>query len=93
VLAIHTGHVVPYARLIESVWGVYDVHHSALLKTHLSRVRRKLGVPAGVPGGIRNIAGVGYVLNRPEVAPQGSTPQTSAAPVRQDQGAPARRTA
>jgi DNA-binding response OmpR family regulator len=68
VLAQNAGQVVPYARLIQHGWG-YDEGSTRLLKPHISNLRRKLGLAAGTPGGIRSVAGVGYRLSRSETGP------------------------
>ena len=49
-LAMNEGRVVPYSRLVEYAWGYYDEGNSSLLKTHLSHIRKKLGLPATGPG-------------------------------------------
>ncbi len=87
VLALNAGRVVPYARLIQHVWG-YDEGSSKLLKPHVSNLRRKLGLADGAPGGIRSIAGVGYSLSQSKTAPA-----AVAAPIPPDEASPARRTA
>jgi DNA-binding response OmpR family regulator len=63
-LAINEGRVVPYARLIEHAWGHYDEQHAGMLKTHVAHLRRKVGLAADAPGGIRSVTGVGYLLAR-----------------------------
>ena len=65
-LAINEGRVVPYARLIEYACGYSDDPSAALLRTHISHIRRKLGLPAGGPGAIQSVVGVGYTLVRDE---------------------------
>jgi DNA-binding response OmpR family regulator len=64
-LMMYPGRVLPYARLIEHVWGYHGQESSGLLKTHISHLRQKLGMPEDAPGGIRSILGVGYCLERP----------------------------
>jgi DNA-binding response OmpR family regulator len=49
---------------VEYAWGYYDEGNSSLLKTHLSHIRKKLGLPAAGPGSIKAILGVGYSLAR-----------------------------
>jgi two-component system alkaline phosphatase synthesis response regulator PhoP len=62
-LAINEGHIVPFDRLTEYVWGYnYDGH--AILKTHVSHIRSKLQMEDGKPGGIRVVPRVGYSLER-----------------------------
>jgi DNA-binding response OmpR family regulator len=63
-LAMNEGRVVPYARLVEYAWGYSDEGTSALLKTHLSPLRKKLALPAAGPGSVKAVLGVGYSLAR-----------------------------
>lgn len=66
-LAMNEGRIVPYASLVQYVWG-YDGGDSNLLKTHICHIRKKLSLPPepnGAPnGGIKAVAGVGYSLAR-----------------------------
>ena len=67
ILAINAGRVVPSGRLVEHAWG-YERGETTLLKTHVSHLRRKLGLGAGGaerPGDvrIRTVAWVGYALS------------------------------
>jgi DNA-binding response OmpR family regulator len=64
-LAVHAGRVVPYERLIEYGWGFTEEGHATLLKTHISHLRAKLRLGREVPGGIRAIVGIGYMLTNP----------------------------
>ncbi len=66
-LARNAGQVVPSAQLVEHIWG-YGVTDAVLLKTHVSRIRKKLRLPRGRPGDIASIPGVGYRLTVAEVA-------------------------
>lgn len=68
-LALNAGKVVPHARLVERVWGNFDESTSKVLKTHVTHIRRKLGLPADGPGGIRAVRDVGYVLVRSAAPP------------------------
>ena len=79
-LALHEGKVVPYTRLIAQAWGYHDEHNAALLKSHVTHLRRKLGLPANGPGSIQAVVGVGYRLTRaaPPGAP-GATPEAQGA--------------
>jgi DNA-binding response OmpR family regulator len=61
-LALNAGQVVPYARLIEAAWGYYDEDSATLLKTHVSHLRRKLGLPQQGPCSIRAVPRMGYRL-------------------------------
>ncbi len=63
ILAANTGRVVSTARLVEYGWG-YDGGDVSLLKTHVSHLRKKLGLPLDDFGEIRAIPSVGYRLTR-----------------------------
>jgi DNA-binding response OmpR family regulator len=63
-LASNLGRVVSASRLVEYAWG-YDGGDVSLLKTHISHIRKKLGLPQGGPGSITAVAGVGYRLYAP----------------------------
>ena len=79
-LAINEGKMVPYSRLLEQVWGYYDEHNAAMLKSHVTHLRRKLGLPADGPGSIHAVVGVGCQLSRATArrAP-GATPEAQGA--------------
>jgi DNA-binding response OmpR family regulator len=59
ILAMNSGRVIPYARLVEYAWG-YDGGDSSLIKTHICHIREKMGLPASRDGGIRSVPGIGY---------------------------------
>ena len=63
-LAMNAGRVIPHGRLIEHAWG-HDGGDRAMLKTHISHLRKKLGLQADGPGSIKAVTGVGYCLVRP----------------------------
>jgi DNA-binding response OmpR family regulator len=58
-LAVNAGRVVGGSRLVEYVWG-YDGKDVTLLKTHVSHLRSKLGLPRRGAGSITALPGVGY---------------------------------
>jgi DNA-binding response OmpR family regulator len=62
-LGMNEGRVVSFGRLVEYAWG-YDGGEPAMLKTHISHIRKKLHMEPGQPGAIEVIHGVGYVLSR-----------------------------
>src|SRR5581483_9996484 len=62
-LAMNEGRVIPYSRLVEYAWG-YDSGDSNQLKSHITHIRQRLGLPSSGPGGIRAVTGVGYTLER-----------------------------
>jgi DNA-binding response OmpR family regulator len=60
-LAINEGRVVTFSRLVEYGWG-YDGGEPAMLKTHISHLRKKLRLEPDTPGYIQVLHGVGYVM-------------------------------
>lgn len=75
-LANNLGRVVTSTRLVDYAWG-YDGGDPSLLKTHISHIRTKLGLPARGPGGIEVLPTVGYRLTA--VAEGRRNPQVSPA--------------
>ena len=63
-LVANAGRVVTSSRLIELVWD-YEGGDTFSLKTHISHIRRKLGLVKGQPGSISSVAHVGYRLEVP----------------------------
>ncbi len=61
-LAFNAGKVVLSTELLRSVWGAGYEDDLHLLRLCISRLRRKLGLPAGEEGSIRTYVGVGYAL-------------------------------
>ena len=61
ILAMNEGRVVSFARLVEYGWG-YNGGEPAMLKTHISHLRKKLTLEIGKPGCIQVLHGVGYML-------------------------------
>jgi DNA-binding response OmpR family regulator len=73
-LMLNAGRIVPTSRLIERVWG-FDGGDAHMLKTHISNLRKKLGLVSGEPGFIRGVPSVDYILEtgeRPEAATSAS---------------------
>ena len=62
-LASNAGRVVSATRLAEYAWG-YDGGDVALVRTHLSHLRKKLRLPRRGPGSLVAVSGVGYRLDR-----------------------------
>lgn len=60
-LMLNVGRVVSSTRLVEQAWG-FEGGDTNMLKTHISHIRKKLGLQRGQPGYIEGIPGVGYVL-------------------------------
>ena len=64
-LAHNAGHIIPYNELLTHVWGPEYQADVQLLRTWVSRLRRKLKVN-GVPRSlIRTIAKTGYIIDSP----------------------------
>jgi DNA-binding response OmpR family regulator len=61
-LAANAGKVVVTEKLADFAWQGVGEGDPSLLKTHISRIRRKLGLPASQPGFIRSVPGLGYSL-------------------------------
>ncbi|MDE2903001.1 MAG: response regulator [Chloroflexota bacterium] len=59
-LAINAGRVVTHDQLLERVWGSTDVRDVRVIRTHLTRLRRKLGEDASSPTYIFAEPRVGY---------------------------------
>jgi len=60
-LATNAERVVNSTRLLEYAWK-HDGADVLLLRTHICRIRRKLGLPRGCAGDIFSLAGIGYRL-------------------------------
>lgn len=58
-LSAKLGQWVPYGELCKMLTDYDDIPARATLRTHMSRVRRKLG-----PGAIESSYGIGYRLTR-----------------------------
>ncbi len=71
-LAAHPGEVIGLDRLQQRVWGDASEPRPDLVRTCVSRLRRKLAV-AGARDAVRAVAGHGYVFRPPDL-------QTDAAP-------------
>ena len=54
--------VVPRARIIQSLWGSEPMETSRTLDTHVSRIRRKLGLSAERGVILQSVYGLGYRL-------------------------------
>jgi len=62
-LAVDAGKVVLHTHLLTRVWGPEYRDDLQYLRVWISRVRRKLGAPAGEPGLIKTVTGIGYLLD------------------------------
>jgi two-component system OmpR family response regulator len=60
-LVANAGRVLPTDRLVDLVWN-YDGGDGFALKTHISQIRRKLGIQKSEPGYITCLPQVGYTM-------------------------------
>lgn len=67
-LCEHSPNIAPLERLLAFGWDALGDPESALIKTHISHIRRKLADAGGVPLEISSRQGVGYML-RPQIDP------------------------
>lgn len=67
-LAIHAGRVVTHEQLLARVWGPNDARDIRVIRTHLTRLRRKLGDDASNPT---------YIVAEPRVGYRFVTSETS----------------
>ena len=67
-LAIHAGRVVTHDQLLTRVWGPNDAGDVRAIRTHLTRLRRKLGEDASNPTYIFAEPRVGYRLATAEAS-------------------------
>ncbi|MEX0709962.1 MAG: winged helix-turn-helix domain-containing protein, partial [Chloroflexota bacterium] len=73
-LAANAGRVVLHSELLTKVWGPEYRDDLQYLRVWISRVRRKLGAPAGEPGPIATFQGIGYVLYTDKAPPLEAPP-------------------
>ncbi len=71
-LSVHAGRVVNHDRLLQRVWGPQKPGDLPTLRTHLMRLRRKLGEEAANPKYIFAEPRVGYRMPRSE-EPEGTS--------------------
>jgi two-component system, OmpR family, KDP operon response regulator KdpE len=62
ILARHAGKIVPWRRLVRSIWGTDTAAKVHDLQVHISRLRRKLEM-RGATGLIRGQSAVGFTLS------------------------------
>ena len=69
-LSVHAGRVLTHQHLLQRVWGKTGPEPPRTIRTHLMRLRRKLGEDAENPKYIFAEPRVGYRMERPD-APEG----------------------
>ena len=65
-LSIHAGRVLTHQHLLQRVWGKTRTATPQVIRTHLNRLRRKLGEDAENPRYIFAEPRVGYRMERPD---------------------------
>ncbi len=65
-LSIHAGRVLTHQHLLQRVWGKTQTATPQVIRTHLNRLRRKLGEDADNPTYIFAEPRVGYRMERPD---------------------------
>jgi DNA-binding response OmpR family regulator len=76
-LMTHAGRVVPFATLLQQVWGYDDPSVTDVVRTTVYRLRRKLQDDPAEPHLLTSIAGVGFMLAGPAA---GSAAEASGEP-------------
>ena len=66
-LSIHAGRVLTHQHLLQRVWGKTEAETPRTIRTHLMRLRRKLGEDGENPKYIFAEPRVGYRMERPDV--------------------------
>ena len=65
-LSVHAGRVLTHQHLLQRVWGKTEAETPRTIRTHLMRLRRKLGEDADDPKYIFAEPRVGYRMERPD---------------------------
>ena len=66
-LLSNIGRLVSRHQIVNAVWGKVETLTSRTLDTHVSRVRKRLGLTAENGWKLRAVCGVGYRLERTKV--------------------------
>ena len=72
-LSIHAGRVLTHQHLLQRVWGQTQPGTPRVIRTHLMRLRRKLGEDGDNPKYIFAEPRVGYRMERPDALPEVSS--------------------
>ena len=59
-LALNSGKMVTYQKLLERIWGPYVSENNKILRVNMTNIRRKIGDHPAEPKYIFTEAGVGY---------------------------------
>ena len=70
-LSVHAGRVLTHQHLLQRVWGKTEPGAPRTIRTHLMRLRRKLGEDADNPRYIFAEPRVGYRMERPDARAPG----------------------
>ena len=65
-LSIHAGRVLTHQHLLQRVWGKTEPGTPRVIRTHLMRLRRKLGEDSDNPKYILAEPRIGYRMERPD---------------------------
>ena len=68
-LSVHAGRVLTHQHLLQRVWGKTEPATPRVIRTHLMRLRRKLGEEGDDPKYIFAEPRVGYRMERPDAGP------------------------
>lgn len=61
-LANNVGCVLTHEHLLKKIWGFDYINETHYLRVCVSRIRRKTAIEAGMPGYIKNVPTVGYLM-------------------------------
>ena len=67
-LSLHAGRVITHQQLLRRVWGAFNSGDPQMLRSHMRRLRRKLGDDAQDPKYIFTELRAGYRMARPEAS-------------------------
>lgn len=63
-LCLHRGHVFSAERILEHVWGYDSTSSANVVKSHIARLRLKIGTLSDASSAIRTLPGAGYMVPR-----------------------------